>query len=87
MEEYYPGKGLEMTLVQATIFRGMGLYYHNIDKLLRKVRNKAIRADFDEEMTVKELAKKYRLSTRQIENICNQPEDQEELKQKQMSLF
>lgn len=87
LEEYYPGKGMELTLMIARIFRGLPLYIHNIDKLLRDIRNEAIRDDYDNGMSVKKLAVKYKLSTRQIENILSSPSSQDELKKKQYTLW
>jgi Mor family transcriptional regulator len=87
LEEHLPGQGLELTLIIAQIFRGQPLYIRSIDDLLRGLRNDAIRQEYDGGETVKKLAQKYQLSTRQIETILSSPASQEELKSKQGRLF
>ena len=69
------------------LFPGVGLYIHNVKHLSRRIRNDAIRTEYDQGTTVKQLAIKYKLSTRQIEYILAEPPSQEELKKKQRRLF
>ncbi len=47
------------------------LYVRSIDKLLREIRNAAIRKEYDDGGLVKVLAKKYQLSTRSVETILS----------------
>jgi Mor family transcriptional regulator len=53
-------------------FRGCTLYFRNIDPILRRKRNTDIRKDYDSGgVRVKDIAIKYKLSKRQIENILS----------------
>jgi Mor family transcriptional regulator len=87
IEAQRPGQGVELTLLLAQLFKGISVYFRNVDELLRGVRNRAIRADYDAGVRVKELACRYRLSTRQIENILAEPENREQRADRQMKLF
>lgn len=87
IEAHRPGQGVELTLLMAQLFKGIAVYFRNVDDLLRGVRNRAIRADYDAGVRVKELACRYRLSTRQIENVLAEPPSQEEQADRQRRLF
>lgn len=72
--------GVKNTLKLAQRFRGMPVYFHNIDPLARKLRDQGIRDSYDQmtqtmsgEACIKILARKNGLSTRQIKNIINAP--------------
>ena len=66
--------GVLNTIKLAQAFRGCTLYICNIDPLIRKHRNSNIRKAYDQGERVVGLARKHRLSTRQIERILNTPE-------------
>ena len=61
--------GVHHTLKLANRFRGSSVYFHNMDALLRKHRNKAIYKEYAQGVTAPKLARKYRLSTRRIWKI------------------
>lgn len=63
--------GVDNAIKLAQEFRGCSVYICNIDSVLRKVRNKHIRDGFDKGDTITNLARKYRLSTRQIQYILS----------------
>ena len=73
IEEYLPGQGLDITLTLAQLFRGQNLYIRNIDFLLRRVRNDAIRQEYDQGTSVKRLTTRWSLSTRIVEKILAKP--------------
>lgn len=87
IEAHSPGMGVEITLMMATLFGKQPLYVHAIDKLKRDIRNEAIRADSDKGMSPRQLAVKYKLSKRQIETIIYSSPSQNEMKNKQQSLW
>lgn len=87
VEEVWPGMGVKIAILIAQLFKGVPIYPHNIDKLLLRIRDDSIRGEYDGGAKVKDLAIKYKLSTRWVENILAQPPSQEELKKKQFSLF
>lgn len=87
IEEVWPGMGVKIAMLMGQLFPGIGLYMHNMEGLARRIRDDAIRKESDAGAKVKDLAIKYRLSTRQIENILAAPPSQEELKSKQYKLF
>lgn len=87
IEAHRPGQGVELTLLMAQLFKGISVYFRNVDELLRGVRNRAIRADYDAGVRVKELACRFRLSTRQIENVLAESPDQEDQVDRQLRLF
>jgi len=70
IELHRPGRGVEITLLLAQIFRGQNLYIRNIDYLLRQIRDDAIRAEYDRGgVTGRELATRWGLSQRMVEKI------------------
>lgn len=58
--------GVANTIKLAQEFRGCKIYIHNIDYLLRKIRDLQIRKAAEEGNTVANLARKFKLSTRQV---------------------
>jgi Mor family transcriptional regulator len=58
--------GVPQTLKLANRFRGSSVYFHTMDNILRQHRNKAIRKEYDDGVTVPKIARKYRLSVRNI---------------------
>ncbi|HHL33123.1 MAG TPA: hypothetical protein ENJ30_02020 [Desulfobulbaceae bacterium] len=70
IEQQMPGKGVEITLVLAQVFRGQPVYFRSIDYLIRRIRDNAIRAEFDAGgVTMMQLASKFELSLRRIKQI------------------
>jgi len=71
--------GVEPALELAKAFRGTYLYIHNLDDLMREIRNKRIRDEYEKDKSprkVSRLAIKHRLTERQIWNILgNEPEE------------
>lgn len=71
-EHYAPAEAVRIATLLGQLFPGIPLYMHNVNKLLLTIRDDAIRAERDGGASVKELAIRYRRSTRQIENIIGQ---------------
>lgn len=64
--------GVENAVKLSNSFRGCTLYLRNIDPILKRKRNTEIRNNYDRgDVRVKDLAIKYKLSKRQIENILS----------------
>ncbi len=84
IEEHRPGLGVDLTLFLAQAFRGQHIYLRNVDFLLRQIRNDSIRREYDHCAKVRDLALKWKLSTRWVEDILNRPEKSTD---KQLSLF
>lgn len=60
--------GIEAVIAFHRRFGGGKLYFHKIDTILRKARNRAIREEFDG-ANHRVLARKYGLTEMQIRNI------------------
>ncbi len=87
VERVWPGNGIKCALIIGQLFAGIPIYPANIAKFLRKLRNTAIRQDYDTgNICAKDLALKYRLSQRQIEKILAVVEDSQPA-DKQLKLF
>ena len=69
IEQHRPGQGVELTLFMAQVFRGQNLYFRNIDYLIRQIRDDAIRRGYDQGAKVKDLALRWHLSKRWVEEI------------------
>jgi Mor family transcriptional regulator len=63
--------GVSNTIKLAQAFRGCSIYIRNVDHLLRKKRNLEIRSSYDQGEKVVDLARRFQLSTRQIEKILS----------------
>ncbi len=63
--------GVESTIKLTQEFRGCNIYIRNIDNIIRAKRNDAIREDYDAGVRIIELARKYKMSTRNIEIILS----------------
>ena len=63
--------GVSLTLKLANRFRGSSVYFHNTDAIFRKHRDNKIRNQYDNGITAVKLGRKYRLSTRQVEQILS----------------
>lgn len=75
IEQHRPGQGLDLTILLAQVFKGQDVYFRNIDALKRRMRDDAIRAEYDKgEITVRRLASKYGLSQSNIEKILARPD-------------
>lgn len=55
-------------------FRGVNIYFPNMDNFIRGARDRRIRADFDAGLTGHRIAIKYGLSERRIWEILGQAE-------------
>ena len=71
--------GVEPALKLAKAFRGTYLYIHNLDDILREIRNKEIRKSYNKGRKVRDLAIKHRLTERQILNILGTEPEEETL--------
>jgi Mor family transcriptional regulator len=87
IETHLPGRGVELTLLLAQIFRGVMIYFRNVDPFLHPFRDRGIRRDYDAGVRIKELALKNRLSTRRIEQILAEPPSPAETAERQLKLF
>ncbi len=88
VEKVWPGNGMKVALIFGQVFAGIPIYPANMGKILRKIRNDAMRQEYDcGGVAAKDLALKYNLSQRAVEKILSQAPGQEELKKKQQSLF
>jgi len=64
-----PDVGVRRALRIAQEFGGTMIRLYNLNKFLRRHRDRCIRRDYDAGLTAIELARKYQLSERQIWNI------------------
>ncbi|MBM9605950.1 Mor transcription activator family protein [Desulfopila inferna] len=87
VEDVWEGNGVRVAILLGQLFPGVPMYIHNLRDITMRIRNDAIRTEYDQGAKVKQLAIKYKLSTRQIENILAEPPSQEQLKNKQIKLF
>jgi len=85
VEEHHPGLGVEVALIISQYFRSQELYIHSVDRLSRQWRNDTIRHEFDNGASIRDLATKWRISQRWIEDILGRPESSG--MGKQLSLF
>ena len=85
LEQHLPGKGVKVALILAQVFKGQPLYIRGIEELLITISNDAIRKENDSGTKVKELAFKFELSVRWVEDILAREEQGPE--EKQMRLF
>lgn len=88
IEQHMPGLGVRLTLLLAQVFPAQHLYIRKADKFILCWRNSVMRALYDQDtVTAKELSSLTGLSERQVWSILSEPDSQEELKKKQMTLF
>lgn len=70
IEAELPGRGVEIVLILAQIFPGQPLYIRDLSYLARRMRDDAIRAEYDAGgCTMLELATRWRLSHIRIKQI------------------
>jgi len=70
--------GVPLTLKLVERFCGTKVYFHNMDSMLRKCRNRVIRKIYDQgETTVAQLARKFRISERWVSEILGMPESED----------
>jgi Mor family transcriptional regulator len=87
IDEALPGRGVELTLIIAQVFPGQPLYIRNIEYLIRRRRDDAIRDRYDQGgVTMLALACEYQLSLARIKQILAVPGEKEE-EGKQLKLF
>nr|WP_321465468.1 Mor transcription activator family protein [uncultured Desulfobulbus sp.] len=63
--------GIEKTIALSNHFQGTTVAFPMLAKFKRKIRNAALREDYDRGATVAELARKYGLAERQTWNILS----------------
>ncbi len=83
IDEVVPGFGVKVVLRIAEEFRGTTVYFHNLDALERKARNRLIIEMYDRGVRVPEIARTVRLSERQVWAILGKEPGEE----RQMRLF
>lgn len=66
IEDVAPGLGVNIVMRVASEFRGTQIYFHNLDSITRKARNRMIIEKYDNGMKVPEIARIIRLSERQV---------------------
>ena len=66
IEKMAPGLGVKITLLLAGRFRGTTSYWHNVDALTRKARDRWVREHFDRGERVPDMARTVRLSERRV---------------------
>jgi len=70
--------GVPLTLKLVERFCGTKVYFHNMDSMLRKCRNRLIRNIYNQrETTVAQLARKLRISERWVSEILGMPESED----------
>ena len=88
IEEQLPGQGVAITLVLAQVFSGQPLYIRDIKYLLRRLRNDAIRQEYDTgRTTMLRLATRWGLSHVRIKQILAQPAGRMDREDKQLSIW
>jgi len=70
IDRHRPGEGVDLTLFLAQVFHGQPVYFRNIMPILRKIRNDAIRREYDAgDCTMLDLASRWGLSHVRIKQI------------------
>ncbi len=89
VERVWPGNGVKVALILGQLFAGIPIYPANMGKILRKIRDDAIRAEYDAGGVIaKDLALKYNLSQRSVEKILAQDsESRKSGNRNQLQLF
>lgn len=83
VEEVAPGLGVKIVLRVAAEFRGTHVYFHNLDAIERKARNRVILEMYDNGTRVPEIARIVRLSERQVWTVLGKDPGEE----RQFALF
>lgn len=83
IEEVAPSLGVKIVLRVASEFRGTHVYFHNLDGIERRARNRNILEMYDKGTRVPEIARIVRLSERQVWTILGKEPGEE----KQLNLF
>ncbi len=85
IERYRPGAGVDTTLMLAQVFPGQPLYIRNIRDIIRKMRDDAIRREYDSGgCTMLELASSYNLSHPRVKQILADPGDKPDNRQQRL---
>ncbi len=88
VERVWPGNGVKVALILGQLFAGVPIYPANMGKILRKIRDDAIRKEYDAGGVVaKDLALKYNLSQRSVEKILAQAGSEVKSNRNQLQLF
>ena len=81
IDEVVPGYGVQVVLRIAGEFRGTTVYFHNLDAIERKARNRRIIEMYSGGTRVPEIARTVRLSERQVWSVLGkEPDDDKQLK-------
>ena len=73
VEQQLPGHGVEVALLLSQTFHSQDVYFHSLDCLGRQWRNDTICQEYENGATVRDLATKWKLSQRWIEEILGKP--------------
>ena len=74
IEEHIPGDGVRLTLLLAQIFGGTPVYFRRVDRLLRVMRDDAMRARYDiGDVNMKEIALLFGVSLSTAERVLGRP--------------
>lgn len=88
IEEHMPGDGVRITLLLAQIFGGTPVYFRRVDRVLRTMRDDAMRARYDAgDVSMKDIARLFGVSLSTAERALGRPSSQAALQQKQGKLF
>jgi Mor family transcriptional regulator len=83
LESVVPGMGVRLALALESAFRGTSVYFHNVDNLRRKVRDKRIIERYNSGERVDDIARSVGMSSRHIWNILGREPGED----KQLKLF
>jgi Mor family transcriptional regulator len=83
IDEIVPGLGVKIVLRVASEFRGTHVYFHNLDAIERRARNRMILEMYDKGTRVPEIARIVRLSERQVWAVLGREPGEE----KQLAMF
>jgi len=85
IESVAPGLGVRLTLVLESAYRGTPVYFHNVDDLRRKVRDRRIIERYSAGERVDDIARSVGMSSRHVWNILGREPGGEDTRQ--MKLF
>lgn len=84
VEQYRPGQGVLVAVILATEYRGQNLYCRGIEYLEKRLRDEAIRREYDQGARIIDLGLKYNLCRSAVEKILAKPGGQDS---RQLKLF
>jgi len=83
MEKHVPGRGIELALILGREYRSTYLYFHNFDRLERKLRDRLIVKKYSSGIKASELARWAGISERHVWSVLGKEPEEE----KQMRMF